>query len=112
VRCAEFLPPEGSGKPTGGNTGRAPRVDLTATARATAVGGAAGFGRLGAITGPLIGGRLLTAGIAYPWGFYIFAVVAALGALSISMVNRDPAPDEPLPVTEDEADHIGERHHH
>ena len=30
--------------------------------------------------------------------------------MSISFVNRDPAPDEPLPVTEDEADHIGERH--
>ena len=26
-----------------------------------------------------------------------------------AFVNRDPAPDEPLPVTEDEADHIGER---
>ena len=81
-----------------------------AAARATAVGAASGFGRLGAISGPLIGGALLTAGVAYPWGFYIFAVVAALGALSIMLVNRDPAPDEPLPVTEDEADHIGERH--
>jgi AAHS family benzoate transporter-like MFS transporter len=81
-----------------------------AAARATAVGAASGFGRLGAISGPLIGGALLTAGVAYPWGFYIFAVVAALGALSIMLVNRDPAPDEPLPVTEDEADHVGERH--
>ena len=25
------------------------------------------------------------------------------------LVNRDPAPDEPLPVTEDEADHLGEQ---
>jgi MFS family permease len=80
-----------------------------AAARATAVGAASGFGRLGAISGPLIGGWLLTAGLAYPWGFYIFAVVAAIGALSISLVNRDPAPDEPLPVTEDEVDHLGER---
>lgn len=80
-----------------------------AAARATAVGGAAGFGRLGAITGPLVGGWLLTAGLAYPWGFYIFAVVAAIGAVSISLVDRDPAPGEALPVTEDEADHIGER---
>jgi MFS transporter, AAHS family, benzoate transport protein len=80
-----------------------------AAARATAVGGAAGFGRLGAISGPLIGGWLLTAGIAYPWGFYIFAVVAAIGALSISLVNRDPALDELLPITEEEADHAGER---
>jgi MFS family permease len=83
-----------------------------ASARATAVGGAAGFGRLGAISGPLIGGWLLTAGIAYPWGFYIFAVVAALGALSISFVNREPAPDEPLPLTEEDADHRTGRPRH
>ena len=60
----------------------------------------------------MIGGWLLTVGLAYPWGFYIFAVVAALGALSILLVDRDPAPDEPLPVTEAEADHIGEQAHH
>jgi hypothetical protein len=36
-------------------------------------------------------------------------VVAALGALSILLVDRDPAPSEPLPVTEDEADHVGDR---
>jgi MFS family permease len=80
-----------------------------AAARGTAVGAASGFGRLGAIAGPLIGGWLLTIGLAYPWGFYIFAVVAAAGALSILLVDRDPAPSEPLPVTEGEADHVGER---
>ena len=80
-----------------------------AAARATALGAASAFGRLGGISGPIIGGWLLTAGLAYPWGFYIFAVVAAVGAVSISLVNRDPAPDEPLPVTETEADHYGER---
>lgn len=78
-----------------------------AGARATALGSASAVGRLGGISGPLIGGWLLTAGIAYPWGFYIFAAVAALGAVSILLVNRDPAPDEPMPVTEDEADHVG-----
>jgi MFS family permease len=82
-----------------------------AAARATAVGAASGFGRLGAITGPIVGGWLLTVGLAYPWGFYIFAVVAAIGAVAISLVNRDPAPDEPLAVTEDEADHYGEHPH-
>jgi benzoate transport len=81
-----------------------------ASARGTAMGTASGVGRAGAISGPLIGGWLLTAGLAYPWGFYIFAVVAAIGALSIALVNRDPAPDEPLPLTEDEADHLGARH--
>jgi benzoate transport len=77
-----------------------------AAARGTALGGAAGIGRLGAITGPLITGVLLTAGVAYPWGFYLFAVVAAIGAVAIFMVNRDPAPEDALPVTEDEADRI------
>jgi MFS family permease len=81
-----------------------------ASARGTAMGTASGVGRAGAITGPLIGGWLLTAGLAYPWGFYIFAVVAAIGAVCIAVVNRNPAPDEPLPLTEDEADHIGARH--
>src|SRR5918997_1961595 len=48
---------------------------------------ASGVGRLGAISGPLIGGALLTAGIAYPWGFYVFAVVAAIGAVSVAAVG-------------------------
>ena len=77
-----------------------------ASARGTAMGAASGVGRAGAISGPLIGGWLLTVGLTYPWGFYIFAAVAAIGALSIAMVSRDPAPDEPMPVTEDEADRI------
>ncbi len=80
-----------------------------AAARGTALGSAAGIGRLGAITGPLITGVLLTAGMAYPWGFYLFAVVAAIGAVAIFLVNRDPAPDEPMPVTESEADRIDRR---
>jgi MFS family permease len=78
------------------------------TARGTALGTTSGVGRIGAIAGPLLGGVLLTAGVAYPWGFYIFAGVAALGALCIAAVGRDPAPDEPLPETEQEAEHVGE----
>jgi MFS family permease len=66
-------------------------------------------GRAGAIAGPLIGGWLLTAGLAYPWGFYIFAAVAAIGAACVALVNRDPAPDEPMPLTERESDRIGGR---
>jgi AAHS family benzoate transporter-like MFS transporter len=57
-----------------------------AAARGTAIGAASGVGRLGAITGPLIGGALLTAGIAYPWGFYVFAVVAAIGGVAVAVV--------------------------
>ncbi|MHA6630750.1 MFS transporter [Pseudonocardia sichuanensis] len=57
-----------------------------AAARGTAIGAASGVGRLGAISGPLIGGALLTAGIAYPWGFYIFAAVAAIGGIAVAAV--------------------------
>jgi MFS transporter, AAHS family, benzoate transport protein len=62
-----------------------------AAARGTAIGAASGVGRLGAISGPVIGGALLTAGIAYPWGFYIFAVVAAIGAIAVAAVGVSPA---------------------
>jgi MFS transporter, AAHS family, benzoate transport protein len=57
------------------------------TGRATALGAVAGVGWVGAICGPLLGGWLLTLGIAYPWGFYAFAVVAAIGAVSVSAVR-------------------------
>jgi MFS transporter, AAHS family, benzoate transport protein len=62
-----------------------------AEARGTALGTASGVGRLGAITGPIVGGALLQAGIAYPWGFYVFALVAALGAVAVAIVGRAPA---------------------
>jgi MFS transporter, AAHS family, benzoate transport protein len=62
-----------------------------AAARGTAIGAASGVGRFGAIAGPLIGGALLTAGIAYPWGFYIFAAVAAVGAVAVAAVGRSDA---------------------
>ncbi|MEU4674745.1 aromatic acid/H+ symport family MFS transporter [Amycolatopsis sp. NPDC023774] len=62
-----------------------------AAARATALGTLSGVGRLGAITGPLMGGALLGAGVAYPWGFFAFAVVSGLGAICVSLVGRASA---------------------
>jgi MFS family permease len=62
-------------------------------ARATAMGGVAGVGRVGAICGPLVGGWLLSAGIAYPWGFYVFAAVAAIGAVAVSVAANPPTDD-------------------
>jgi AAHS family benzoate transporter-like MFS transporter len=71
-----------------------------AAARATALGSASGVGRLGAITGPLIGGALLGAGVAYPWGFYVFALVAALGAAAVAVVAAaPPRVAHPTPTT-------------
>lgn len=63
-----------------------------AAARGTAIGAASGVGRFGAISGPLIGGALLTAGVAYPWGFYVFAVVAAVGAVAVAVVGGPAGP--------------------
>jgi MFS family permease len=60
--------------------------------RATGLGWAARVGRLGAICGPLLGGALLDAGIAYPWGFYAFAAVGALGAIGITVVRAAGSP--------------------
>ena len=49
---------------------------------------ASGIGRIGAIVGPFITGALVTAGIAYPWGFYLFAVVAMFGFAAMAIVPR------------------------
>jgi len=54
--------------------------------RGTALGMSAGVGRVGAIIGPFLGGALVTAGIAYPWGFYIFALAAVLAVLALALV--------------------------
>lgn len=77
------------------------------TARAAGVAWCAGFGRLGGILGPLLGGILLGAGIASSQAFYIFAVVALLGALVTTAVpavralrRSDPAIEEPVKVAE------------
>ncbi|QNQ90815.1 MFS transporter [Corynebacterium poyangense] len=53
--------------------------------RATAMGFSAGVGRIGAICGPILAGTLAGAGYAYPWGFFAFAAVGALGAVIFSV---------------------------
>lgn len=54
--------------------------------RGTALGLCAGVGRAGAISGPYLGGALVTAGIAYPWGFYAFAAAAVIAVLALTVV--------------------------
>ncbi|GAA1907093.1 aromatic acid/H+ symport family MFS transporter [Nocardioides lentus] len=54
--------------------------------RGTALGLAAGVGRVGAIVGPSLGGALVAAGLAYPWGFYIFALAALLAVVALAVV--------------------------
>ncbi|WP_086789907.1 MFS transporter [Crossiella equi] len=56
-------------------------------ARATGLGWTTGVGRIGGITGPLLGGALVSSGTAYPWGFYLFAVFGLLGAVAVAAVG-------------------------
>jgi len=68
--------------------------------RGTALGLAAGVGRIGAIVGPFLGGALVTAGIAYPWGFYAFAIAAVLAVVALSTVPahmREPTAAKATP---------------
>ncbi|WP_270238842.1 MFS transporter [Kocuria marina] len=73
-------------------TNHPPRV------RATALGMSAGVGRLGAISGPIVGGTLLGAGLAYPWGFFAFAAVGALGSVAMVGSKTVGAPDRRVVV--------------
>lgn len=54
--------------------------------RGTALGMTSAVGRLGAIVGPAITGALVTAGVAYPGGFYFFAVIAVLAFVAVALV--------------------------
>ena len=54
--------------------------------RGTALGFAAGIGRLGAILGPAVTGTLVTLGLAYPGGFYVFAATALIAVAALSIV--------------------------
>ncbi|WP_433259886.1 MFS transporter [Actinosynnema sp. CS-041913] len=64
-----------------------------AQARGTALGFTSAVGRLGSILGPFVTGALVTAGVAYPWGFYFFAAVAAFGLGAVLLLARTPEPD-------------------
>ncbi|MEA5455959.1 aromatic acid/H+ symport family MFS transporter [Sinomonas sp. JGH33] len=56
--------------------------------RATALGFSAGVGRVGAILGPAVTGALVAAGVAYPWGFYVFALAAVIAVAALAFVPR------------------------
>ncbi|WP_293952655.1 aromatic acid/H+ symport family MFS transporter [uncultured Corynebacterium sp.] len=72
--------------------------------RAAGVAWCAGFGRLGGIFGPAIGGLIIGAGFGPTYAFFIFAGAAVIGALCTALIPRSPveAPTiitvEPTPV--------------
>ncbi|WP_410007887.1 MFS transporter [Paenarthrobacter sp. JL.01a] len=59
------------------------------TLRGTALGFAAGVGRLGAIVGPAVTGTLVAANIAYPAGFYVFAAAGVLAVAALFLVPHE-----------------------
>jgi len=59
-----------------------------ASARATALGWALGFGRLGAITGPILGGFLLSSNMSLATCFYTFALAGLLAALAVFLIPK------------------------
>lgn len=66
--------------------------------RAAGVSWVAGFGRLGGIVGPLIGGIIMGAGLGATVSFWIFAGAAILGALATALIPRSPAEAEIMVV--------------
>ncbi|MET0452371.1 MAG: aromatic acid/H+ symport family MFS transporter [Mycobacterium sp.] len=62
-------------------------------ARAAGVAWCAGFGRLGGIVGPVVGGLLIGAGLGGSLAFVIFAALAVFGAMVTAFVPRNrPSP--------------------
>ncbi|MDV8000726.1 aromatic acid/H+ symport family MFS transporter [Rhodococcus sp. IEGM 1408] len=67
--------------------------------RAAGVAWCAGFGRLGGILGPVIGGLLVAAGLQAETSFLVFAGVALAGALITLAVPRSPGLVAQVPDT-------------
>lgn len=65
-----------------------------AAQRATALGLTSGVGRLGAITGPLLGGAMLAAGLGLSWNVTAFALIAVVAAVACALVPSATAPGE------------------
>jgi AAHS family benzoate transporter-like MFS transporter len=55
---------------------------------ASGMGFVSAVGRLGSIVGPWITGLLVVAGIAYPFGFYLFAAAALLGVGAVAIIPK------------------------
>jgi len=54
----------------------------------TALGFVVGFGRIGAIIGPMIGGFLFSAGLTRMDTYIVFSIIAVIPAVTMSLVNR------------------------
>lgn len=59
-------------------------------ARATATGWALSFARIGAISGPLIGGWIGSTQLPFQANFIVFATVAILAAVAVALIPKTP----------------------
>lgn len=57
-----------------------------ANRRSTATGWALSFARIGAISGPIIGGWIAATGVSFEFNFIFFAVIGAVAALAVAMI--------------------------
>ena len=57
-------------------------------ARATATGWALSFARIGAISGPLIGGWIVSIGLSFQWNFIVFSIIALVAAIAVALIPR------------------------
>lgn len=62
---------------------------FSSTTRATALGWALGFGRLGAISGPIIGGMLMSWQLDLEWSFYTFALPGLVASLCVLFIPKN-----------------------
>lgn len=62
---------------------------FSAENRGTAFGWALGFGRVGAIMGPILGGLLMTWKVDLSWNFYIFSIAAILASISVLFIPKN-----------------------
>lgn len=61
--------------------------------RSAGTGWALSFSRLGALSGPMLGGLIASMNVAPQWNFYIFAIVAALAACATALIPAASAGD-------------------
>ncbi len=62
---------------------------FSAENRATALGWALGFGRIGAIIGPILGGLFMTWKLDLSWNFYVFSIAAILASIAVLFIPKN-----------------------
>lgn len=63
-----------------------------AEVRSTGIGWTMGIGRIGAVTGPLVGGVLIERQVPLPLIFLVFAIPAVVGGICAALVRLETAP--------------------